>query len=144
TLDSAPSTNDLMVPKEEKRGMDQVVAQLAVDHCTDAQKIIAITHYFAANYQYSLWQGNPTLRHTNDTDLSIFLLQTHSGHCEYFATATVLLLREMHIPARYAVGYYVHEASGHHYVVRERDAHAWCMVWDFTAKTWQTLDTTPA
>ena len=25
---------------------------------------------------------------------------------------------------------YVHEPSGHGYVVRERDAHAWCLVWN--------------
>jgi hypothetical protein len=76
--------------------------------------------------------------------LSRFLLRTRSGHCEYFATATVLLLRRLDIPARYAVGYAVHEASGRKYVVRQRDAHAWCLVWNETARTWQDFDTTPA
>jgi transglutaminase-like putative cysteine protease len=52
------------------------------------------------------------LRFTNETPLARFLLRTRSGHCEYFATATVLLLRQLGIPARYAVGYAVHEASG--------------------------------
>jgi hypothetical protein len=46
------------------------------------------------------------------------------------------------MPARYAVGYYVHETAGHGYVVRERDAHAWCLVWN--GKTWEDFDTTPA
>jgi hypothetical protein len=71
-------------------------------------------------------------------------LSTHAGHCEYFATATVLLLRQLGIPARYAVGYAVHEASGKQYVVRQRDAHAWCLVWNEREKTWQDFDTTPA
>ena len=62
--------------------------------------------------------------------MSRFLLRTRSGHCEYFATATVLLLRQLGIPARYAVGYAVHEATGRKYVVRQRDAHAWCLVWN--------------
>jgi hypothetical protein len=71
-------------------------------------------------------------------------LQTRSGHCEYFATATVLLLRALKIPARYAVGYYVHEADGDNkYVVRGRDAHAWCLVWNQQEKAWQDFDTTP-
>jgi hypothetical protein len=71
-------------------------------------------------------------------------LETHRGHCEYFATATVLLLREMGIPARYAVGYYVHEPAGRGYVVRLRDGHAWCLVWDKNNRCWRNLDTTPA
>ena len=34
-----------------------------------------------------------------------FLCEHRTGHCEYFATATTLLLRAAKIPARYAVGY---------------------------------------
>jgi hypothetical protein len=68
---------------------------------------------------------------------------TRSGHCEYFATATVLLLRELGIPARYAVGYYVHETSGDGYVVRMRDGHAWCLVWNKKNRDWENFDTTP-
>jgi hypothetical protein len=56
----------------------------------------------------------------------------------------VLLLRELGIPARYAVGYAVHEPSGHGYVMRERDAHAWCLAWNEHNKTWENFDTTPA
>ena len=55
-----------------------------------------------------------------------------------------MLLRELGIPARYAVGYSVHEPSGTGYVVRERDAHAWCLVWNQDTKAWEDLDTTPA
>ena len=71
-------------------------------------------------------------------------MQSRSGHCEYFATATVLLLRELGIPARYAVGYAVNESSGRGYVVRERDAHAWCLVWNAPTQIWEDFDTTPA
>jgi len=52
-------------------------------------------------------------------------------------------LRELGIPARYAVGYAVHETSGSGYVVRERDAHAWALVWNRQARAWEDLDTTP-
>jgi hypothetical protein len=48
------------------------------------------------------------------------------------------------IPARYAVGYAIHEGSGRNYVARLRDAHAWCLVWDESRRTWQDFDTTPA
>ncbi len=78
---------------------------------------------------------------TNLTDLANFLLQSRSGHCEYFATATVLLLRKAGIPARYAVGYSVHEGRHKKYVVRQRDGHAWCLV-HYNGR-WHDFDTTP-
>jgi hypothetical protein len=42
------------------------------------------------------------------------------------------------------VGYAVHEQSGQGYVVRERDAHAWCLVWNGRTGAWEDFDTTPA
>jgi hypothetical protein len=80
---------------------------------------------------------------TNGTPLTKFLTTSRSGHCEYFASATVLLLRQLGIPARYAVGYFVHETRGTGFIVRERDAHAWCLVWNRDKKIWEDFDTTP-
>jgi hypothetical protein len=96
------------------------------------------------NFTYGFWQDRPRAAGTNESPLSQFLLITHKGHCEYFATATVLLLRELGIPARYAIGYAVHERSGQGYVVRERDAHAWCLAWNQRSGSWYDVDTTPA
>jgi hypothetical protein len=142
---NVPAENeDLAVPDKEKPALDQIIATLPLAGLNDAQKLRVVDRYFAANYQYSLWQPSKKSTDTNETALADFLLHTHSGHCEYFATATVLLLRELHIPARYAVGYVVHEPAGKHYVVRSRDAHAWCLAWDATTRTWQIFDTTPA
>jgi len=116
---------------------------MKISGTNEEQKLLAVQNFFAAKFTYSLWQGPDKLATTNETSLTRFLLHSRSGHCEYFATATVLLLRELGIPARYAVGYAVHEASRHGYVVRERDAHAWCLVWNEKNKTWEDFDTTP-
>jgi len=155
TMDSPPGTNsaaglsdDLAVPEKEKPALDAVIARLPLRGLNDQEKCRLVDHYFAVNYQYRTWQDrpkNPGGSGTNkETALASFLLHTHAGHCEFFATATVLLLRELGIPARYAVGYYVHEPAGDHYVVRARDAHAWCLVWHPRTRAWETLDTTPA
>jgi protein-glutamine gamma-glutamyltransferase len=53
------------------------------------------------------------------------------------------MLRQLGIPARYAVGYSIHEARGTGYIARERDAHAWCLVWNDAVKCWEDFDTTP-
>jgi hypothetical protein len=143
-IDAASGTNeDLVVPDREKPALDAVISELNVTGQSDEQKLLAVDRFFASRLQYSLWQSMPNPAGTNETPLSRFLLKTRRGHCEYFATATVLLLRELHIPARYAVGYLVHEKSGRKYVVRLRDAHAWCLAWDRKKGVWQNFDTTP-
>ena len=144
TIDSPPDTNwDTSVPADEVPALDRVISEMKISGTNDAQKILAVRQFFSSKYVYSTWLGPDKVAGTNETPLGRFLLASRSGHCEYFATATVLLLRELRIPARYAVGYYAHESSGHGFIVREHDAHAWCLVWDQTTKTWKDFDTTP-
>jgi hypothetical protein len=149
TFDSPPEflgTNkfDLAVPTNEIPALQQVIAEMKLTGAGEEQKLSAVQNFFADKFTYSLWQGRDKLATTNFTVLGKFLLQSRSGHCEYFATATVLLLRQLGIPARYAVGYAVHEKNGPGYVVRGRDAHAWCLVWNSQKNVWQDFDTTPA
>jgi hypothetical protein len=143
--DNSPSaTNlDLAVPADEIPALKQVIAEMKVSGQDETRTLQTVSRFFSDKFQYSLWQGRDKLARANETVLGRFLLHSRSGHCEYFATATVLLLRELGIPARYAVGYAVHEGSGHKYVVRERDAHAWCLVWDKQDNIWRDFDTTP-
>ena len=144
TLDSVPDPkDDTLVPPREVECLERVISELHLRD-KDPQAVAKISDFFANQFSYSTWQERVRKSATNETLLSRFLLTTRKGHCEYFATATVLLLRELRIPARYAVGYAVHEASGHKYLVRQRDAHAWCLVWNEEKKLWQDLDTTPA
>jgi transglutaminase-like putative cysteine protease len=149
TADSPPdigSTNqfDLNVPTNEVAALSQVIADMHLTGTNDAQIRLGVASFFATKFSYSLWQGPEQAAGGTDTPLTKFLLKNRSGHCEYFATATVLLLRSLGIPTRYAVGYSVHEPSGSGYVVRERDAHAWCLAWDRQAGMWVDFDTTPA
>jgi len=149
TLDSPPdlaSTNhfDLTVPDSEVPALTRAIAELNLpDNATPAQKRRAVGKFFFDRFTYSTWQGADKLDTTNASPLTKFLTTSRSGHCEYFASATVMLLRQMNIPARYAVGYYVHETRGSGYIVRERDAHAWCLAWDEAAQRWEDFDTTP-
>jgi transglutaminase-like putative cysteine protease len=147
TLDTPPDLNstnhfDLTVPTNEFPALAQVIAEMNLTNANDLQKRLAVESFFLSKFTYSRWQG-PDKRATNATPLTRFLLNSRSGHCEYFATATVLLLRQLGIPARYAVGYAVHETSGSGYVVRERDSHAWCLAWNREKKIWEDFDTTP-
>src|SRR5262249_27582678 len=96
---------------------------------------------FANGYRYSTYQKDAAVTGSPVVD---FLLRSKSGHCEYFATATVLLLRAAGIPARYATGFAVVEKSEFEnaYIVRERHAHSWVRA--LVNGTWIDIDTTPA
>jgi protein-glutamine gamma-glutamyltransferase len=145
TLDQPPDTNlDLALPPREIPALNQIAAELRLSEQTPEQAVRTVGRFFAEKFSYSTWQEPASWRRTNETALTRFLLRNRSGHCEYFATAGVLLLRRAGIPARYAVGWAVHEGTGGgKYVVRQRDAHAWCLVWSQKNAAWHDWDFTP-
>jgi len=146
TIDSeCDKVQDLAVPRPEQPALDEIIAQLNLPEEPKATAALAaLNKFFVGKFSYSSYQQRLPRLSENETPLSRFLLRTRSGHCEYFATAGVLLLRRLGIPARYAVGYAVHEGSAGKFVVRQRDAHAWCLYWDEARKTWRDIDFTPA
>jgi transglutaminase-like putative cysteine protease len=144
TIDSPPARMDVeSAPTREVPALEQVISQANLRGRPLEETLLRLNHYFQTNFTYSTWQPGRAFSHTNHTPMSAFLLINRSGHCEYFASATVLLLRQLGFAARYAVGYAVHEKSGDSkFVVRQRDAHSWCLVWH--NGRWQDFDTTPA
>ena len=140
-IDSLPTEADLNVPTEEKNQLQKIVAELGGQADSPWMILNRIARYFRKNFTYSL-----TLSRANKktTPLEDFMFKSRSGHCEYFAAETVLLLRTFGIPARYATGYSVHEYSDLEkaFVVRQRHAHAWTLV--YLDGDWQDFDTTPA
>ena len=139
SLDARPTQADLQIPNVDKAAIESVLAQLALQGKSEQQIVDQIAAYFQ-DFQYSLDLLQPA---TDTSAVSDFLLNTRAGHCEYFASATALLLRAAGIPARYAVGYSAHEFSNleGQYIVRSRDAHAWTLF--YQGDRWQILDTTP-
>ena len=135
--------NDLQIPTNEVPALDSVIAELDLKGKSRREVLDTLSDFFSTKFTYRMWQDADNVEDSTNTPLGRFLLKTRAGHCEYFATATVLLLRELGIPARYAVGYSVHEAQWSGYVVRQSDAHAWCLVWDDNKKIWEDFDTTP-
>ncbi len=69
-----------------------------------------------------------------------------AGHCEYYATATVLMLRALRVPTRYVVGYAVQEydPESEEFVLRGTHRHAWARAWIEEENRWINVDTTPA
>jgi hypothetical protein len=109
---------------------------------TDRQCVDRILAYLstANGFRYSLDRPSVSL----DLDpIEQFLFESREGHCEYFASACVLLLQAAGIPSRLVMGYSGCELNPatDQYEVRSRHAHAWAEVW--LSGTWVTLDPTP-
>lgn len=131
------------LPPNELEAVQQVAAQLNLTPRVPAQEAVQrVENFFANGFTYSLWQAAPSDPETAASPLAEFLLRTRSGHCEYYATATTLLLRTAGIPTRYAVGYSCAERLDNEtWVARGRDAHAWTLA--FVEGRWIAVDTTP-
>ena len=131
---------DLEVPEILAATLEQVLAAESLRGPTPAATVAAVSALFESKFAYSLQLGEAGRTRT----LADFLLRSRKGHCEYFATATVLLLRQAGIPARYVGGYSAQEYSPRDkaFVVRSRHAHAWAVAW--LDGRWVNVDTTPA
>ena len=136
-----PTDADLSVPDNYAEVVGKVATEIGLDGTDPKIAIAKVTSFFHENFKYSLIQKG---FYPGRTPLSHFMLQTRKGHCEYFATATALLLRHAGIPTRYAVGYVVDEYSPLEkaFVARARHAHSWTEA--FVDNQWLTVDTTPA
>ena len=84
-------------------------------------------------------------RNARETSLDFFLFRRRAGHCEYFSTAMVVLLRTIGIPARNVNGFLGGEWNdfGNYLTVDQNRAHSWVEVW-FPEYGWVTFDPTPA
>jgi hypothetical protein len=138
--EAPPQPSDLRVPPREATVIGRVAEELGLAGRSPAEVVTALRAHFLGRFHYSRFLAGSR---PGRTALEQFLLVSRGGHCEYFATATTLLLRQAGVPARYAVGYAAHEWSRveGRWVVRARDAHAWALAWIDGA--WVEIDTTP-
>ena len=84
----------------------------------------AITEWLRANITYDLNIDAPP---ANVEPVDYLLFTSRRGYCNYYATAEVVLLRSLGIPARMAVGFNQGKAnpSSGAFEVLEQNAHAW-------------------
>ncbi|HEY6823942.1 MAG TPA: transglutaminase domain-containing protein, partial [Steroidobacteraceae bacterium] len=136
-----PAPEDLSVPASERKVLEQVARTLALEAAAPAQAVERLRQHFD-RFTYSTWRDQDVP--AGMTAMEDFLLHSKTGHCEYFAAATTLLLRAAGIPARYATGYAVIEYSPleEAWIVRARHAHAWSRA--YINGRWTDVDLTPA
>lgn len=134
-----PKEKDFQIPDDEKEVVAKIMEQNSLIGRTDEETIKNIKEFFS-KFSYTLQLESSSKKSV----LEKFFNETKAGHCEYFATATVLMLRHAGIAARYSTGFSVDEYSSLEkaFVARGRDAHAW--VTAFVDGKWINIETTPS
>ena len=111
-------------------------------HATNPYDIAkAIESHLRRDYGYTL-----EMKAKGSDPLADFLFNVRQGHCEYFSTAMVVMLRTEGIPARVVNGFLsgeYNDAAGA-YTVRQSDAHSWVEVYFAASNSWVTFDPTPS
>ncbi|MDQ3012696.1 MAG: transglutaminaseTgpA domain-containing protein [Acidobacteriota bacterium] len=130
----------VQLPPDHDRRIDQLAAEVTQGATTQIEIARRIERHLRDGYGYTL-----NLHQVTDGDpVADFLFNAREGHCEYFASAMVLMLRSRKIPARLVNGFQTGEynATADVYTVRQSDAHSWVEAW-FPKKGWVAFDPTP-
>jgi len=110
-------------------------------HARDQALIDAVLNHFRrGGFHYTL---RPPLLGRDSIDE--FLFGSRLGFCEHYASAFVVLMRAVGIPARVVTGYQggeINPVDGN-LTVRQSDAHAWGEVW-LPGRGWKRVDPTAA
>ena len=86
-----------------------------------------LQHIRTSDYSYTLEPG----AYTGANAIDEFWFERKLGFCEHFASAFVVVLRAMDVPARIVTGYQGMDptAQDGYWIVRQRNAHAWAEIW---------------
>lgn len=156
SMSGPPSAEELRAAREDgyspgrnrytqlARSLDSLALRRLADSLTTGaatryDKALAVQTYLRT-FTYTL----ELPRTAEEATLEHFLFRRKAGHCEYFSTAMVVLLRTLGIQAREVNGFRGGQWSGFgdYLAVTQNEAHSWVEVW-FAEYGWVTFDPTP-
>jgi transglutaminase-like putative cysteine protease len=117
--------------------------RIAEGAASDVERVEAIERHLRTSGRYSD-RPPPDRRDDPRSPVEAFLLERSVGHCEYFASGMVVLLRTLGIPARLVNGFAGGRENplGGFVELSRSDAHAWVEV-HFERAGWVRYDPTP-
>jgi transglutaminase-like putative cysteine protease len=128
------------VPDDVPVAVRQIAEAWAENASTPYRQVLAIQQHFVSSgdFHYSI-----DVRPKADANALVdFLTRTKTGFCQQFAAAMAVLVRELGIPARVAVGFRPGSQSGDTFTVSTEDAHSWVEVL-FPGYGWLPFEPTP-
>jgi transglutaminase-like putative cysteine protease len=130
----------LQVPPDMPKRIKDLAVTITDGKQTQYDQVMAITNYLRNTITYQAVIPNPP---ANRDPIDWFLFDYKKGFCNYYASAEVLMLRSIGIPARMAVGYAEGTSDQNEvsFKVKEHDSHAWPEVF-FTNAGWVEFEPT--
>lgn len=134
-------THYLQLPADLDPQVAALAQEVVGDATTVGEAVSRVEAHLRSRYGYTL----DLKRDARYAPLEDFLFVQRRGHCEYFATAMVILLRTQGIAARNVNGFLggVWNDYGGYIAVSQGDAHSWVEVWH-ESDHWETRDPTPS
>jgi hypothetical protein len=121
----------------------ELARRITAGHENDADRALALEGYLRREGRYS---DTPPVVDRDDphSPIEVFLLGGTEGHCEYFASAMVVLARSVGLPARLVNGFAGGQSNqvGGFVEVSRSDAHVWVEV-HYRDAGWVRYDPTP-
>lgn len=136
----APARPDLRVPSTDLAWLRELALAASVGANTSAAKAYKLESWVRNNFDQATADQPPRLN--RDRSLLVQVLQERqAAGNELRATALVMLLRSIEVPARLVTGFAAtrYNALTGFYDVTQRDGHAWVEAWD--GRHWLTLET---
>jgi transglutaminase-like putative cysteine protease len=115
--------------------------QLTEDDANTFDKTSAIWRYLSTEGGFVY--DTRTAESADEDALADFLLNGKRGFCEQFASAMAVMLRDIGIPARVAVGFTTGYPTADYRSITSQDAHAWVEVYFGEDLGWVSFDPTP-
>ncbi len=130
----------LQLPEIDPR-IRPLAETIVKDSTSQLGQVLLLESFLRSQFEYSLNHRSGR----SEDPLGNFLFSTRTGHCEYFATAHVIMLRTLGIPARMVNGFRQGEYNewGDYFIVRQSDAHSWVEAF-LPGSGWVEFDPTPA
>jgi hypothetical protein len=140
-IDPAALRPYLALPSSLAPRVVELAQQITVGKTNPPAKLLAIIEWLRSTHTYT----TKLRRNFAIADpLEDFLFEQSAGHCEYFASATVVLLRASGVPSRYVNGFLGGEWNdlGQYVTVRDNRAHSWAEAY-LGEMGWMRVDATP-
>jgi len=128
----------LQLPESTPRRVRRLAERVGGDAGSPYDAAVAVRRWLLSNKSYDLTVDRPP----GDV-VDAFLFSMERGYCVYFASAMVVMLRSLGVPARFVLGYSTGQPVGDgQWVVRGLDSHAWVQVY-VPDVGWIRFDPTP-
>lgn len=117
----------LQLPESLPLSVRQQAKAIAGNLPTPYDQAAAVEAWLRENISYD----DKTPAPPEDQDGVAYLLSIKRGYCDYYASAMIVMLRSLNVPARMAVGYAQgkYDPANGVYHVSEKDSHSWVEVY---------------